>query len=180
MKNKRIAIVMCMILGIVLAGCSLDKGDSKSEDKKGEAEIDKNFSIEMTDSYTFTDPEGLDFNERYVLVGDENSKLLSDMKNFGYTATKIYQIIYGKDGKAAAEYDFFVTPDEASATELAEFYSSQGQQITQEGNLLYAFSDGDTVQAAIMMYASIESSMSEETVEAYAEMMKDFNGLIEY
>ena len=59
-------------------------------------------------------------------------------------------------------------------------YSSQGQQITQEGNLLYAFSDGDTVQAAIMMYASIESSMSEETVEAYAEMMKDFNGLIEY
>ena len=37
------------------------------------------------------------------------------MKNFGYSATNVYQIIYAKDGEGAAEYDYYVTPDEASA-----------------------------------------------------------------
>ncbi len=178
MRNKLIAILMCVVLGIMMAGCGSDDSDSKSEDNA--PEIDKDFSIAMTDNYTFTDPEDLDFNQRYVLVGDESCKLLSDMKNFGYTATNVYQIVYAKDGVAAGEYDYFVTPDEASATELAEFYSSQGQNITQEGNILYASVDGDTLQANITLYASSGNSMSEETVEAYVEMMKNFNGLMDY
>ena len=57
---------------------------------------------------------------------------------------------------------------------------SQGQNVTQEGNILYASVDGDTLQANITLYASSGNSMSEETVEAYVEMMKNFNGLMDY
>ena len=72
MRNKLIAILMCVVLSIMMAGCGSDHSDSKSEDNA--PEIDKEFSIAMTDNYTFTDPEDLDFDQRYVLVGDESCK----------------------------------------------------------------------------------------------------------
>lgn len=178
MKKRILAMLMCIAMGCaLLTGCGSKGGDSGK--KNDTAEIEKDFSLKITDSYTFTDPQDLDFNERYVLTGDESCKLLSDMKNFDYTATAVYQIIYGKDGEAAGEYDFFVTPDEESAAELAAFYSSQGQEITQEGNIIYSYVDGDTLQAKIITFAG-QNTISEETVKAYAEMVRDFNGLMDY
>lgn len=182
MKKRLISIMICIMM-LLMIGCGSDKAENNSAKdpvKEDESQtIDKDFSIEMTDDYTFTDPQDLDFNQRFVLVGDENSKVLSDMANFGLTATKMYDIFYAKDGVPVGEYQYFVTPDEASATALNEFYSSQGQNITQEGNVIYAFSDGDTVEAMIIMFAST-GAISAETPEAYIEMMKSFNGLMEY
>lgn len=184
MKKRLISILMCTVIGIALVGCgSAGKSDSKEEEKtetqEESPEIDKDFSIQMTDNYTYTDPQDIDFNQRYVLVGDESCKLLSDMSNMGYTASAIYLILYAEDGVAAGEYQYFVTPDEASAVELAEFYTSQGQQVIQQENVLYAYSDADKMQATIMTFASMDT-ISDETPEAYIEMMKDFNGLVEY
>jgi len=183
MKKKLICIVTCIMMMSLMFGCSLftneDASDKETEKKNSTQEIDKDFSIRMTDDYTFTDPEELDFDQRFVLVGDANSKLLSDMANMGYEATNMYEILYVKDGTAIGEYQYFVTADEASATELNDFYTSQGQKVTQEGNVLYAYSEGDTIQAAIISFASM-GTISEETPEAYIEMMKSFNGLMEY
>jgi len=187
MKNRLISILMCIMLGALLMGCSggsdsgSGKEDSASEEEEDseEQEIDSDFSIQMTDSYTFSDPEDLDFDQRFVLTGDESCKLLSDMSNMGYTASNMYLILYVQDGMAAGEYQYFVTPDEASAEELAEFYGSQGQQVTQEENVLYAFSEADVIQAGITSMAST-GAISDETPEAYIEMMKSFNGLVEY
>ncbi|XCP83880.1 hypothetical protein ABXS75_12460 [Roseburia hominis] len=179
MGKKLVSIIMCIMLGAALVGCGSDKGSKDSSKENDTAEIDKDFSIEMTDSFTYKDPEDLDFNQRYVLVGDESCKLLSDMKGFGYTATKVYDIMYGKDGKPVAEYNYFIAPDETSAADLAEFYSSQGQNVMQEGTIVYAVSEGDTVEAAIAAFAA-GGTLSEETLEAYVEMMKSYNGLTEY
>ncbi len=186
MKNRLISIIMCMMLGALLLGCSggndssSEKADSGEEQESSEEQtIDKDFSIQMTDSYTFSDPEDLEFNQRFVLVGDESCKLLSDMSNMGYTASKIYLILYAQDGAAVGEYQYFVTPDEVSAAELADFYTSQGQQITQAENVIYAYSEADKIQATIVTFASMDT-ISDETPEAYIEMMKSFNGLVEY
>jgi hypothetical protein len=189
MKKKLISILMCAMIGIMTIGCgSSDKDDAKGSDSKtegkadaqdGKEAVDKNFSLQMSDSYTFTDPQDIEFDQRYVLEGDENSKLISNMANMGYTASKMYDIIYLNDGSPAAEYQYFVTADEASATALAQFYTSQGQKITQEGNVLYAFVDGDTLEGSIISLAGT-GAISDETVEAYVEMMKSFNGLVDY
>ena len=95
------------------------------------------------------------------------------------------------EGKAAAQDDTaidtgsimswrgFTVYSSSSATALAQFYTSQGQKITQEGNVLYAFVDGDTLEGSIISLAGT-GAISDETVEAYVEMMKSFNGLVDY
>lgn len=97
----------------------------------------------------------------------------------GYLASNIYDIVYVNDGIPAGEYQYFVSPDEDSATSLAEFYTSQGQQITQEGNVIYAYVDGDTLEGSIISMAGT-GAISDETPDAYIEMMKSFNGLVDY
>ena len=181
MKKKLNTVLLCLTLGLAATACGAggDKGSSDAGDAGQETTVDKDFSLAMTDTYTYTDPQDLDFDQRFVLKGDESCKLLSDMKNFGYTATNVYQIIYAKDGEGAAEYDYYVTPDEASAQALAQFYTSQGQQVTQEGNVLYSVMDGDTLQATIITLSS-QGAMSGDTVEDYAEMMKSSYGLTDY
>ena len=77
------------------------------------------------------------------------------------------------------EYQYFICPDETSAADLAEYYTSQGQQVTQEGQILYATVGGDQVEAMITLYSS-SGSMSGDTVEDYVDFMAGFNGLTEY
>lgn len=82
MKKRLISMIMCVMAGVLLLGCSSGKDGGEQEGSE-EQTIDKDFSIQMTDSYTFTDPQDIDFDERFVLVGDENCKLLSDMSKMG-------------------------------------------------------------------------------------------------
>lgn len=183
MKHKKtVCLLLCGLLAVMPAGCGTgDSGNGKTEDgKQGNQETAvEPLSIQMTDTYTFTDPSDLTFDNRYVLTGDKNCKLLSDMSNMGYQTETIYDIIYENDGKPAGEYQYFVTADEAAAKDLESYYSSMGQNVTREGNVLYTFSDGDMLEATIVTFAGM-GELSDETPEAYAEMMKSFNGLSDY
>ncbi len=183
MKKKLSCITICLMAAVLMFGCSLftdGKDSSADTEKKEQSQApDETFSIPMTEDYTFTDPEELDFDQRFVLVGDTNCKLLVNMANMGYAATSMYEILYVKDGTAVGEYQYFIAENEESATELNEFYTSQGQKVTQEGKVLYAYSEGDTIQATIITFASM-GTISEETPKAYLEMMKSLNGLVEY
>lgn len=184
MKHKKIVcFLICGLLAVMPAGCGAKDsggetktGDGQQGDKTESAEP---ISIQMTDTYIFTDPDDLSFDKRYVLTGDKNCKLLSDMNNMGYAAENMYEIIYENEGKPAGEYQYFVTADEASAKDLESYYSSLGQNVTREENVLYTFVDGDTLEATIITFAGM-GEMSEETPEAYAEMMKSYNGLSDY
>ena len=135
--------------------------------------------IQMNDDYTFEDPTDLDFDTRYVYVGYESCKLLTDMKNFGYTATAMYEILYTKDGEVAGEYQYFVCEDETAAADLMSFFEGQGQTVTQDGSVLYSFNDADTLLALIMTFEGM-GSLPDETPESYLKFTADFNGLEEY
>lgn len=202
MKLKKwTALILALALCAVLTACgggkttpAEDDGESQkpaaaqSEDsaqteEPGEAEKPAEkveyAPIKMNDEYTFTDPTDLEFDTRYVYVGHESSKLLTDMKNFGYQATIMYEILYTKDGEVAGEYQYFVCEDETMAADLTAFFESQGQTVTQDGAVLYAFSDADKLLAFIMTYEGM-GELPDETPESYLKFMADFNGLEEY
>ena len=65
------------------------------------------------------------------------------------------------------------------AQSLAEFYTSQGLEVTQEGNVLFSVVDGDQLQATLISLAS-NGAMPDETIDSYAKTMKDSNGLTDY
>lgn len=183
--KKIICLLMCIVLGMAMIGCGAsdnkkaEKNETQTSSATKENAAKEDFSIKMNDKYTFTDPKDLDFDKRYVLSGDKNSKLLSDMSNMGYEATNIYEILYVKGDKAVAEYQYFVCKNEQSAKDLEEFYSSQGQKVTREESVLYAYTEGEVVQANITMYASL-GNMKEETPEAYITFLQNFQGLVKY
>lgn len=134
--------------------------------------------IEMTDTYTFTDPEDLDFDTRYVFKGDSTCKILVDMLNFDFRGVAMYEILYEKDGEAVGEYQYFVMEDEENAKGLADFYAGQGQTVTQEENRVYAFSNGDLLKSTIMTFKGV-NMISDEKPETYARYIADTNGLVE-
>ena len=156
--------------------------DAPSEDAPDVEEPEQDVvyaPIPLSDDYTFTDPTDLDFDTRYVYAGYEGCKLLSDMKNFGYEATAMYEILYTKDGEFVGEYQYFVCADETMAGDLTAYFQGQGQKVTQDGKVLYAFNDGDTVLAMAMTYQGM-GVVADETPESYLSFTADFNGLTEY
>ena len=134
--------------------------------------------IVMTDTYTFTDPEELDFDTRYVYMGDATSKILTDMLNYDFHSKAMYEILYSNDGEAVGEYQIFVMEDEANAQSLGEFYTSQGQNVNVEEDRVYTYNDGDALKGNIMMFKGA-GLISSEDPETYVRFIADSNGLVE-
>lgn len=134
--------------------------------------------IVMTDTYTFTDPEELDFDTRYVYMGDSTSKILTDMLNYDFHGKAMYEILYSKDGEAVGEYQIFVMEDEANAQALGEFYAGQGQNVTVEEDRVYTYTDGDALKGNLMMFKGA-GLISSEDPETYVRFIADSNGLVE-
>lgn len=208
MRKKLYMLCLCIALGAMLMGCGAkDKETEKTPDKEPQktteatqapdtqkteetaapsetaasqeaAEGEEVFTIPMTEDYIYGDPDGLEFDKRYVYKGEKGCKLLTDMENMGYFADAIYEILYAKDDKGVAEFQYFVCPDEESATALNEFYASQGQQVTQEGNILYSYVEAEVLQANISLFSSLNGTA--DTTEAYLEAMTSQQGLLEY
>ena len=136
-------------------------------------------AIQITDSFSVTDPDGLDYDTRYVYRGDSGSILINNMKASGYDAQAMYEILYAKDDEAVGEYQVIVTADEAAATSLLDFYQSQGQTLTQEGNVIYIYSDTDVIQAMVATYSGM-GLFSGTSAQAYVDWVASYNGLVEY
>ena len=187
MRKKLISILVCAMIGIMMIGCgSSDKDDAGKTDGKTEGKadvqdekqtIDKDFSLQMTDSYTFEDPAELDFDTRYVLYCDENTKMISQVPaEYGVKAG--YSIIYAKDNAPVADYEFFVCDSAEHAQAAADLYASQGQSLTAaEGDpcVLYSFAGADTFEASLVTFQSY-GIISEATVSAYMEFMQTNSG----
>ena len=95
----------------------------------------------------------------------------------GYNASAMDIILYENEGKAVGEYQVIVCDTEEDANNLKAFYSAAGQNLTQDGVVLYMFSDADMVQSTITMYVAL-GALSEETVNAYLTFVSTSNGLI--
>ena len=91
----------------------------------------------------------------------------------------MYEILYAKDGQAVGEYQVIVAADEAAATSLLDFYQSQGQTLTQEGNVIYIYSDTDMIQAMVATYSGM-GMFSGTSAQDYLDWFASYNGLVEY
>lgn len=150
--------------------------ESTPSDNSGVAE---GTAIQITDSFSISDPEGLDYDTRYVYQGSTGSTLINNMQMSGYNAQAMYEILYAKDGQAVGEYQVIVAADEAAATSLLDFYQSHGQTLTQEGNVIYVYSDTDMIQAMVATYSGM-GMFSGTSAQDYLDWFASYNGLVEY
>lgn len=104
--------------------------------------------IQMTSDDTYSDPEGLRYDKRYVLHGDKNSQLAIQLTTRNHAeVTEVYEIFYIKDGNVIAEYQCFivggrVTCNETKAEELQAMLDNlpnteQGYEANPDGYLKF-------------------------------------------
>ncbi len=104
--------------------------------------------IQMTSDDTYSDPEGLQYDKRYVLHGDKNSQLAIQLTTRNHAeVTEVYEIFYIKDGNVVAEYQCFiiggrVTCNETKAEELQAMLhnlpsTEQGYEANPDGYLKF-------------------------------------------
>lgn len=180
MKKLISLLLAVLMLCSVMAGCGNTGNPDTTEGSTGAANTtgaaNANTDIKITDTFSVSDPEGVAYETRHVYFGDKNCMMIQGMTMQGYNASAIYVILYEKEGKAVAEYQVIVCDSEDDANKLKEFYASSGMNLTQEGSVLYMFSDTDMIQGTIAMYAGM-GAFSEETVEAYLNYLSTMNGL---
>lgn len=173
MKKRILTLAFAAVL--LLCGCSLIA--TKDADSNDASSGDATFApVAMTDSYTFENPAELDFDARYVIYCDENSASVATMKDYGVVS--MYSIFYAKADAPVADYEFLICDSAESAKTIADLYASQGMTLTTvEGdeNVLYSFSDGDTLEATIITMESY-GLVSDSKVSTYAEFMKTTYG----
>lgn len=101
--------------------------DEQLTDKLEEAlaTADNSFPVELTDKYTFEDPEGLEYDTRYVLYGGEGSGAVTAVSMAGATANGVYDIYYLKDGEIVRGYRCFDAASTADAEQLKAIYGYQ-------------------------------------------------------
>ena len=136
--------------------------------------IDEPFSLKISDSYTFTDPEGLDFDARYVLYGGSNSSAVTIVNQQGCHVAEMYEILYVKDGRAVAEYRCYRGADEASAQQMAQLYNASCYQ-----DVVVLYSDQAVLEQMMGYYVQF-GGMSEATPTAYLQYMMANEGMVPY
>ena len=166
------AILVFTMMAAMLSGCGLFTSGGNEGGPSGSAG-----DIKMTDSYTFKDPAGLEYETRYVLYCDENSSFVSTAASYGMQA--MYSIMYA-DGKDApvGYYEFMICDTPENAQAVIELYTSFGSSVSaseEDPCIVYSSTDADSVEAMLISFQSM-GVISEATVSAYMEYYKTANG----
>lgn len=168
MKKKLLCALLAVgIMVSVLSGCSLFATGG------GDDETDSEFPpVKITDSYSFDNPEELDFDCRYVVVCDENSPIIASetMAEFGVQGS--YSVIYGKEDTTVATYDFYLCGSEEDAAAMLQFYVDNGNttmyRLEEDALVLCNPSDPDKLEAMLVMFES-DGMMSDTSAKSYAD-----------
>ena len=153
MKKKYLcAMLAAGMMMSILSGCSLFASGGSGDGEGG------GFApVKLTDSYSFKDPEGLDFDSRYVVVCDKDSTIISSDTMVTYGVQQSHYVIYGKDNATIASYDFYLCDSEENAEALLQFYADVGNTviyITEEDpTVLCNTTDPDKLAATVTMLA---------------------------
>ncbi len=162
-KIKALAIILSMAL---LAGCSLfaQPSETSGDGEKKEGVLE----IKLSDDVTIADPEGLEYDERYVLHADSSNPLVQFYASMGSTINEQYIVIYGKEEKILGEYTYCVFADEASAQAMV------GMVPTMEikGLIGVLVQDTNVLEGSIAQLIAAQM-MTGETAADYANYYKD-------
>ena len=174
--TKMFALILCLALGMsLLTGCDLfapaTEGTPGGPTPSGNTD---DTSIKFTDDYTITDPEDLDFDTRVVLYGDVSNPTLQMYVSMGITINEAYIVIYGKEGKPVAEYDYYLFADEASATAFGGM--APGMEMSGLVGKLMQGKDAIDSTSAMMQAQGL---MADDSFESYVNMYKTAYGYTE-
>lgn len=179
MKNwtKRFVITAAVCLSVALAGCSSSEkengaGTSGEEEKAGG-------EINITEEFTYTDPEDIEYDTRYVYRGGPECGMLLSYSEAGIGINEVYVILYANGEDAVAEYQYYVFADEASEQAMAEALQVQGATLQTEGLVGWFSQEADVLEANIATAASF-NLISDETASAYTEIYTQTYELQEY
>ena len=139
------------------------------------SEDNKEFSLKISDSYTFTDPKGLHFDTRYVLHGDASCSTAGTVsKSAGVSVKEVYDILYTENGAPVKEFVFYVTADNAEARKIADTYQNGAKAI---GDVAIMKNSAETVQQTIsyLAYVGMETS-----VAGYLQYLVSSGGMNSY
>lgn len=170
-KFVSMLLVLVLCLSVTACGSIFSSGDADS----GNADSGKKEStdIQITDSFTHVDPEGMEYAARYAYTSGKNEPGLVEgfKQNYNLDIVEQLMIIYAdKDDKPLAQYEYFVMANEEQAKECAEQLGAD--LSTTQGNVTIMVSDAATTQSMIDMNMQF-GSLSENSCKAYAESMKD-------
>lgn len=174
MKKLFSVILSVTMLLTLLAGCDLfttpaTEPQNNTDPDSTTAPVDT--SIKMTDKFSFSDPEGIEFDKRYVLHCDETSPMVSSAADYGMKAS--YSIYYAKEDAPVCSYDFYVCDTAENAQKLIDLYVSQGSTLNvceEDPTVVFSSTDGETLEGALLMYQSY-GMIEEATVSAYVTFM---------
>ena len=141
--------------------------DEQLTDKLEEAlaMADNSFPVEITDKYTFEDPEGLEYDTRYVLYGGKGSGAVSAAGQIGSQVNGVYEIYYLKDGKLAAVYRCYDAASADDAAQIESMYGGMGE-VKVTGRVACINMDLAMMKSMMEMYVQMGYA-DEATPEAY-------------
>lgn len=175
MKKRLMLLALAAIM--LLCGCSLvatkDAG-SADADKSADA---ANAAVVITDKYSFENPADLDFDARYVVYCDQNSAMIAALPA-EYGVQGSFSILFGKEDAPLGDYEFYICDTAEHAQALKDLYATTGTTLNlveEDGRVLYGYSDGDTVEASIIVMQSY-GMVEETTLSAYVEFLKTTYG----
>lgn len=171
-KKLLSAVLAFAMMAATLSGCGLFTSGGDEGGPSGSAG-----DVKMTDSYTFTDPDGLEYETRYVLYCDENSNMVATAASYGMKA--MYSIMYA-DGKDApvGYYEFMICDTPENAQAVIELYAAMGSALTaleEDPCVIYSSTDADSIEAMLISFQA-GGIISESTVSAYMEYYKTYTG----
>ncbi len=176
--KKVLALLMSAALVFSLTGCSLfTGGGGEGGGSAGGATGD----VKITDEYTHTVPEGLEFETRYAYWSGDECSLVDMFKTYyDVTITAEYIVIYAdKDDKAVAQYTYFVMASEEDAQKFMDVSVGTADDIQAVGNVIVQVMDeeamADTIDSFIAMNVLEDTSAAK-----YAAMQKEMDMLIDY
>lgn len=171
MKKKLLSLVLTAAIAVtLLTGCSLFTSGNGNDSNSSEFP-----AVEITDSFSFTNPADVEFDARYVLYFDENSTVVSGQAD-EYGMLAYYVILYAKEEQPVARYEFYVcdTAENAESWLADENYTTSGREVKivdTDATVMQSLTTADGIEEleAQIMLCEAAGIISEATVSAYAD-----------
>lgn len=169
--SRLMVLVTAFAFLLAMAGCALFTGSSADAGKTITGDI------AFTDTFTYSDPEGLEFDTRYVLY-DASGSSLSSYEYYGCTATNEYTLLYAKDDVLVCQAVVIIFQDAKDAEKYAAAADPTGESSVCTDNVVY-YSVGEETLAPMLTIYKSSGYISEETASAMVKFYKDA-GMSEY
>ena len=182
MKFKKItsifvALLMCITM---ISGCAEKPADTSSDTNEVASESSEpavsadqssdESGVQITENYSFYDPDDLEFDTRYVLYMGPESSLVAPTVEKGELCQ--YTIIYAKEDTPVAEYSLYVCDSVESAQTIKDEMESYGMVVDlaeEDNTVISSYSDETVIEANLSVYQMAEL-VKDTTASAYVDM----------